>query len=182
MQDLRNTAESITIIQRIATHWTKQSRGAPGAISRNAIPEALRLPLEEWPPGGCTVVDHYSGFDERSGFEDRKSSITFESLEFGRPVRYGAVLVQKEDGRLRVSWDYTSEDAGMPLRPGKKKDVFELAPNRWGRVIYNGRFSGHDDWWYRKTVLNIGSFEKAVASVFVETVPDVVMDKTELLY
>lgn len=177
------TAESTTIVQCIDTDWTKQSRGSPGAIKRNATPQALRLPLEER-SRGCSFIEHRSRFDERRDFEDPHLSISFESLAPGRTLRYGGVQVVKEDNRLRVSWIYTPEDAGMPPRPQKRNDVFELTLNQWGRVIFNGRFNGgeHAYWSYRKTVLNIGLFEEVAASVFVETMPDVVMDKTGIMY
>ncbi|HEY0686086.1 MAG TPA: hypothetical protein VGD45_27330 [Steroidobacter sp.] len=177
------TAEIATIVQCIATDWTKQSRGFPGAIKRNATPQALRLPLEERPQG-CSFIEHEAGFWERRDFEDPHLSISFESLTPGRTLRYGGVHVVKEDNRLRVSWIYTPEDVGMPPRPQKKKDVFELALNQWARVIYNGRFDGgeHAYWTYRKTVLNIGLFEEVAASVFIETMPDVIMDKTAIVY
>jgi len=178
-----DTAESIVIIQRISTTWTKQSRGSPGAIKRNATPEALKLPLEELPREGCSFIEHGSSFHERSGFEDPRPSIVFENFSLERPMRLGGVLLQREAGRVRVSWDYDSADVGMPLRQQKKNDVFELALNQWGRVTYNGRFNGEGEiWWYRKTVLNVGLFEKATASVFVGSVPDVIVDKTASLY
>lgn len=178
-----DTAGSIVIIQRISTDWTKQSRGSPGAIKRNSTPQALTLPLEELPPGGCSFIEHSSSFSERRDFEDPRPSISFENFVLERPMRFGGVLVQRDAGRVRVSWNYTSEDAGMPLRPQKKNDAFELALNQWGRVIYNGRFNGEGEiWWYQKSVLNVGLFARAAAAVFVETVPDVVIDKTAMLY
>lgn len=179
-----NVAASITVVQCIDTDWTKQSRGAPGANKRNAIPHALRLPLEQRPPGECSLIEHSSSFYESRGFEDPLLSVSFESIKLGQTIRYGAVHVQKEADRLRVSWIYTPEDAGAPLRPQKKKDVFELALNQWGRVIYNGRFSGMEGsfWWYHRKVLNIGAFDQPAASAFVATEPHVVLDKTGILY
>jgi hypothetical protein len=93
------------------------------------------------------------------------------------------VVVQKLGDGLRISWQYTPEDAGMPIRRPKKNDFFDLPVNQWGRVIYNGRFSEWEGgWWYSKSVFNIGVFEHPVASVFVETAPSVVLDKMAKLY
>jgi len=176
-------SEGITVVQQIDTTWTKESRGAPGANKRNSTPQALRLHLEKTPPEDCTLIEHSLGFHERSGFEEPRKSVAFESIKRGQIIRYGAVLVQKEADRLRVRWDNTLADAGMPLRT-EKSDVFELALNQWGRVIYNGRFSGMEGsfWWYQQRVLNIGVFEEVATSVFVATEPHVVMVKTASLY
>jgi hypothetical protein len=135
------------------------------------------------PQRAYSLIEHRSGFSEWCSFQDPHPTISFETLEPGQTTRDGCVIVQKEDHRLRVRWHYTPEDAGMPLRPTKKKDIFELGLNQWGRVIYNGRFSEEEGgWWYNKTVLNIGLFEEVAASVFVETIPDLVMNKTARLY
>ena len=178
-----DTNRTITVVQVMDTDWTKQSRGAPGANKRNATPQALPLPLEKRPVEGYSLIEHSSSFHESRGFEDPRVSVAFESLTLGQTMRYGAVLVQKEADRLRVSWG-SPDDAGMPIRPQKKNDVLELPLNQWGRVIYNGRFSGMEGsfWRYRQRVLNIGLFEEVVASVFVATEPHAVMDKTAVLY
>jgi len=93
------------------------------------------------------------------------------------------VLVQKGADGLRVSWDNTMADAGVPLRPPKKKCIRARAESV-GRVVYDGRFSamGGSFWWYHPRVLNIGAFEDVAASAFVSKEPEVIMDKTAILY
>ena len=178
-----STFHRITVVQSITTGWSKQSRGAPGAIKRNAVPEALIIPLAGRPKAGCGLIEHLSGFYEYNDFEDPNPTLAFESFDPEEAVRYGCVLVRKQDEGLRVSWEYRPEDAGMPLRPTKRHDSFHLNPNQWGQVIYNGRYSSDEGgWWYKKTVLNIGLFDAPEAKVFVETTPAVVFDKTAILY
>jgi hypothetical protein len=169
--------DGITIIQSITTDWDKQSRGAPGAIKRNAIPEALLIPLEKCPRVPYALLEHVVVFSQWRNFDDPQPTISVEAFEPEETIRRRCARIQKLASGLRVSWNYTPQDAGMPLRPSKKNDLFDLSLNQWGRVLYNGRFSEEGGWWYRKTVLNIGLFENPVASVFIETSPIVVMDK-----
>ena len=57
--------------------------------------------------------------------------------------------------------------------PYQYADVFTLLQSQWGRLTYNGRYTCWDtgNWWYEKSVYNIGWFVAIAPSVFVQSEP-----------
>jgi hypothetical protein len=179
-------SKAIAVVQIISVHWGKKSRGAPGSIKRNAIPEAVEMPLYKFALTDSEWIDHSLTFYEHEDFQNAHEAISVEKTLDSEEIRkYGCTYVQKHLQSLRVDWKYDWREAGMPLRATKTKDAFELELNQWGRVVYNGRFVSEEDgynWWYEKIVVNVGLFMNPTADVFIATAPQVTIDKRRRLH
>src|SRR5262245_43942324 len=144
----------MVVIQEVHTSWTKDSRGAPGATARNAVPERLAFTTSV---GHHAVLEHLARYGEESGFV---ASETVTSYDAPASLRYGCVRVVVDDSRVQVIWRYDPGYIGAPERDeGPPKEAFVVSLGQWGRVRYNGRLTSDEGgWWYRKVVLNVGIF------------------------
>lgn len=177
--------KDIVLIQRIECHWSKASRGGPEAAQRNAVPEAVKVPvqaLRKTPPG--LLVEHGVDYSERRGFDAPSERITEEP--FGR-LKIGCVLIEPDSEGAWVVFEYDTGRAGAPFRysppGGRPATRFTLGPGQWGRVRYNGRFSHEEGGWtYGKFVFNVGMFPALSADVFLHSEPAHTVDQTALLW
>ncbi|GAB5407292.1 MAG: hypothetical protein Aurels2KO_55230 [Aureliella sp.] len=154
------------LIQYVQTVWTKSSRGGDAARVRNAVPDALALPstIRDAP-----FVLHHARFVERDNFiqTDRFCSGTcFSDLSLD-----DLKLILAPDSvtvRFRRNGNNTARTIPHPFT-----DVFTLAESQWGRLTYNGRFTAWNtgNWWYEKSVVNIGWFANIDFQQFVKTAP-----------
>lgn len=177
-------SEPIILIQRLVTIWTKKSRGAPGSIRRNAVPDAIVLPVNRFAGTRFTLLEHDVIFHERSEFENpQEKSSVFDSLGQQGRKKFGCVEVSKTDGGLQVSWSYDSRDAGLPDRARTQADS-ALGLNSWARVVFNGRYSmdWEGGWWYEKKVVNVGFFSTLSETVFKDSAPEITIDRMTMLY
>jgi hypothetical protein len=142
------------------------------------------LPLNRFAGSRFRLLEHDVTFHERSEFENpqQKSSI-FESLGQQDRKRYGCVEVHKITGGLLVCWRYDSRDAGLPDRTRTQEDC-ALGLNSWARVVFNGRYSldWEGGWWYEKKVVNVGLFNIPSKTAFKDRAPEVILDRTAILY
>lgn len=167
------------VVQRLVTEWTKASRGAPGAVKRNAAPEALLLPQgllgrrDEY-------REHEVTFGEREGFEASGERVVGEArlpADVWARDRSPARLELLADGSLDVSFhpgNYIGAASGRP----PNGDCFVLPHGTWGRVVWNGRFGDYDTgvWYYRKGVVNVANLpdgEAVQADLFLRPTPTV---------
>jgi hypothetical protein len=177
--------ESLIIIQRISINWSKKSRGGSLASERNAVPEALAIPVENLKKPIDGLIEHDVSYYERHGFSmPWRSELTQESA--GR-LRLGCLVIEPIGSGLQVTFEYDSGCAGMPPRHaplgGIPSTRMQLQPGQWGRMLYNGRFThGESDWWYEKWVFNIGLFEKLEEDVFVAKQPAQVISQMAMLW
>ncbi|GGN75141.1 hypothetical protein GCM10010112_46090 [Actinoplanes lobatus] len=148
------------VVQRVLTEWTKRSRGAPGAVRRNAVPEAFPLPP--------AVVFHQVTAYEKDDFTPASTADDII------PVRSGIRLSHSPDGHLTVT---SATDVWcrcvmvFPRRP--ERVVLDLPPGTWGRWRLNFRLWEEDsDWRYQKWVLNIADLPgPAPTGLFLATPP-----------
>ncbi|WP_204300111.1 hypothetical protein [Actinoplanes campanulatus] len=133
------------VVQRVLTEWTKRSRGAPGAVRRNAVPEAFPLP-----PG--SVFHQVTAYEQ----DDFTPVPTVDDIV---PARAGVRLGHSPDGLVTVTGvtDVWCQCVMVfPRRP--ERVVLELPPGTWGRWRLNFRLWEEDsDWRYQKWVLNIAN-------------------------
>ena len=135
-----------TLIQLIETQWTKQSRGAPGSVARNAVPEVIRFPE--------TLIPHPVLFQH---------AVFVEHQEFAPPAASEFVCFSADDSskyRLTICHqDAVAEISlfGTPFTQtsGRPTNVVRLEPNTWLRIVGNRRVSEDWGWTYRKFVYNI---------------------------
>lgn len=149
------------VVQRLVTEWTKASRGAPGAVKRNATPAALPLPpglLERREP----YREHEVTFGERQAFEASGERVVGEArlpVDVWSRDRSPARLELLADGSLGVSFRPGNHIGAAAGRP-PNGDCFVLPVGTSGRVVWNGRFADYDTgtwWYYRKTVVNVAN-------------------------
>lgn len=145
------------VVQRVLTEWTKQSRGAPGAVRRNAVAEAFALPRAD----RTTVLVHEVVAHEGNDFVARQTS-TAHAL----PVTGALALDGSAGVRLEMAGDqlvvtgvtdvWSQCYTVFPRRsPGT---VLRLAAGQWGRWRLNFRLwedNGQSDWRYQKWVVNV---------------------------
>src|SRR5215831_12587599 len=101
------------IVQKIQTIWTKKSRGAPGAVLRNAVPVALPLPVDRV-SDNSVLFEHCVSFREFDHFSSPSEVVA--SLESSRSAVYGCVRLELGADGLSVIWAYTDSCGGAPLQ------------------------------------------------------------------
>jgi hypothetical protein len=177
--------ECLILIQNIHTSWSKKSRGGKLAIERNAVPDALAIPVGQLKKSVKGLIEHSASYYESHGFSSpHHASLTQESA--GR-LRLHGLVIEPVGAQLKVTLEYDSGRAGMPLRyaplGGIPSTRMHLQSGQWGRVLYNGRFT-HDeaDWWYEKQVFNIGLVEKLKEDIFIATQPTQVISQMARLW
>jgi len=166
----------MVVIQEVNTSWTKDSRGAPGAVARSAVPERLAFMPSV---GHRAVLEHLARYSEESGFVP---SETVTSYDAPASLRYGCVRLVVEDSHVQVMWLYDAGYIGAPGREGPPKEAFVVSIGQWGYVRYNGRLTYDEGWWYRKVVLNVGIFAAPTGSEFLVRQPDFTYDQTARLW
>lgn len=149
------------IIQAITIRWGKDVRGAPYSSLRNRYSKAFRLPesigsndsLCGIPCHNLLIVQDKSGFRKISNqswvLKEKESSFEI-----------GCVEIVPKEAKYEFTFKY-SNYCGKPARYDKKyhrlaEKAFELWPNEYGRILYNGRHADVDtgEWYYELHILN----------------------------
>ena len=161
----------IVVIQEIETVWTKSARGGKRAILRNAIPEAVKIPYNLTDIINIQRLYHSlrynTNYKQRTQpTEDIRVSSTFHS------ITAGCVHVEGNNNLVLASFQYNIECGGAPNRKWLGKTL-RIAPNEWGQMIYNGLFvyRGSHFWLCKKTVVNVGIFERITPGLFTRSAP-----------
>jgi hypothetical protein len=131
------------IVQTLCTQWTKQSRGAPGALRRNSTP--THQPLDPARIHGDEATWHEVTFREPD-FSVRE---TYRSRSL--PNDFLRVSLFFEPGVLSVRFF-----GSVRLR---------LLPGQSGRIVYNLSEDEHIDGWYQTV------FQKVIVNVAFGLVP-----------
>src|SRR5690242_7855528 len=105
--------DSAIVIQRIETHWSKESRGGPSAVLRNAVPESLTLPASLSTTSQQDMIEHWVSYSQWEGFDRPRVTITQEAP--GK-LKLGCVLIEPLVASVRVVFEYDPKYAGMPIR------------------------------------------------------------------
>jgi hypothetical protein len=165
----------ILIVQQIQTYWTKASRGAPAAVRRNAVPEALPVPAPgaHWPGPAPSRLHHKLWFSESKDFRTPAEEVILDPVF--NPLPVGCVSILHRDEVVWTEFRYDGQFAGQPDRGVLRKKI-RTGPNEWAQVAYNGRFThGYDGYqWYVKLVVNVGVFSEFAADVFTRAKPTAV--------
>ncbi len=157
------------LIQEIEVSWTKASRGAPGSIQRNAVPECLEMLMPEgaWPSDKWLYQK--AMFSEHSGFTNPFNQI--DALEPFKVKFFGALQLSREDEGIGVTLKPFNW-RGMPGYAPPSGRQFTLRGNTYARIRYNWRIA-HDEggWAYGKTVFNLIEAAHFNPSVFTQNEP-----------
>lgn len=132
------------IIQLIEVQWTKASRGAPAAVTRNSVSDRFPLSVEIDEEG--IFLQHIS-CRESEGFRvlhDRRAKAV-DDLQ----LRKIGLRCAEIDNSLKVCY------LGLPLLLPKKKSVGVLGRNTWLRIVTNFRVAQERTWAYHKYTCNI---------------------------
>lgn len=162
----------MVLIQEIRTVWSKASRGGAAAARRSSVPEAALFHPPGARPAAGQIFHRVLFYGEANDFAGPIKSEAAELTADSTSV--GCVRVEVSARGLTVAYEYDYGCGGLPprmARPGVGlREEMTVGPESWARVRYNGRFSG-EDWWYQKVVVNVGSFERPGADVFIATAP-----------
>ncbi|NHZ33283.1 hypothetical protein [Massilia rubra] len=135
-----------TLIQVIETSWSAASRGAPGALARNAVPERVPVP-------DCALDDalllHLVAFHECQQFALARA---VPVLRFAQQHQERFPLAVAVDG-AGAHIDFFGYPAQR--RPRKAISSVLLEPHNWVRIVGNFRVSQETAWVYHKFVFNI---------------------------
>ena len=147
-------------VQIVETHWTKQSRGAPNARRRNAVPEIFKAP-----DGGeeSSLRFHHVYCSEFRDFSPQ-STLTMDcSKKLAQQYRF--TLEATEEGLTILFF-------GIPgaSTSGKPTDSVLPRPNAWLQIVGNRRI-GHEEWSYYKLVYNIACGKPAAVNALFATPP-----------
>jgi hypothetical protein len=156
----------LLIVQHIGIYWTKETRGGKGAVLRNAVPEALPLINMPSPADPLALICESTIFRGQNSYQKPASSIKTKALTPGEGLDFHCVHVCVEREQALVLYTYGTECAGAPRRYNDPRH-FTLATGEWMRVMFNGRLTDWERrWYYQKTILNIGLFEKIARNAF----------------
>ncbi len=195
----QDKARRLMLIQHIVVTWTKVSRGAPGSVARNRVPEVYALPVNPpgtlWParsrppavlpPPDTTdtrapdIFLHFVACNESNQFQDPIAQfwITLTSrlpevstLRLHRNVPLLTLTSSSDALQVTFSWH---EVPGAPSRHHKHmRERVALATGQWMQVRFNGRHRDSDGhWYYQKHVFNIGIADAFVPTLFVSGGP-----------
>jgi hypothetical protein len=151
------------LIQRIRSKWDKKARGGPAAVSRSAIPEAVKIPVHQYRNSAFVYQDRFYG-SSLNGFRE-EICVGAEN-----PLILGCVTLNIGSGDLEAIFRYDAGCGGAPYRWSEPK-TFRLQDGQWVQIAYNGRFSWNDYWWYEKTVINAGVFQMPKSGIFLNNEP-----------
>lgn len=182
------------LIQNINLSWSKNERGTGHAQVRRQFPQAYLL--EENMPVGNVVV-HCLHFRQQgvssiaSVLESIRCGIQlYQSIE---EVNLANLSLAPCPCGFEVSFYYDERRSGKPFRRGHNKDynnlqsplyrrdclnetAFALAPNQYGRILWNERniYSDTGEWYYCIHIYNILFVPDGIdkADVFVTNEPD----------
>ena len=136
------------VVQHIQVHWTKASRGMPGAGRRNAVP--LVCPLPEAPMGKGLWVQEITAHESDEFRRRHHAPAT------GTASRYHGLNFTPVQDRLQVFFHYDKDLHGLPHRgPQKPLQLFDLSPGQIGTFHINGRFVSTRGQFYRSHTFNI---------------------------
>jgi hypothetical protein len=87
------------------------------------------------------------------------------------PVRLGGVTVSWTNDEVEASFAWNAR-CGAPDRGWIRKTLVAPA-NAWVQIVYNGRFTDHDDgrWSYARCVINAGLFDSLSRDIFTQREP-----------
>lgn len=168
----------LLVIQCISNGWLKKDRGGKGATLRNRIPEAVPLiGLPNPMPDATTLIRQYVPFGVNPHFRKQKAQVEIKTCTIHKWRTFDCVQVRAENNVLFIQY------AGQNGAPARFPYPVQLQLNTgdWVRVRYNGRFTDWEgNWYYRKTVLNIGLFEKVARSSFLGEPTRTISDMADL--
>lgn len=150
-------SQALTIVQLIHTVWTKASRGAPAAATRNRVPEAMRLPPEGIRDIATGLLVHEVWYREPD-FETPRSDVRV----YEESVRNWNAL------ELRVA----SDTVHLELGAGRH---LALGRGEYGRVVFNyfidePNHGGHIRY-YHKLSANVTLGSSPAAAMFTRNAP-----------
>lgn len=168
---------NVIVVQQICTSWTKVSRGGENAAKRNAVPEVASLPVQHLievnknntdNKDDLVLIHHRVTCEEENGFSPREKIHLNPTL---RPFIVGGVTIQYSDDEVNAVFQY-DRGCGAPDRSWARKTI-HMTVNQWGQIAYNGRFVAgwEGPWYYEKTVVNVGIFERLRPDVFTKQEP-----------
>ncbi|NHZ92241.1 hypothetical protein F2P45_25025 [Massilia sp. CCM 8733] len=135
-----------TLIQVIETVWSGASRGAPGAVARNAVPERVPAP-------DCALDDalllHLVPFHESEQFAMGRAAPVVRFAQQHQERFPLAVAVDGAGAHIDF-FGYVAQ-----RRPKKAVSSVLLEPNNWVRIVANFRVAQEEAWVYHKLVFNI---------------------------
>lgn len=155
------------IIQEITTLWTIKSRGAPGAVDRNRVPEALLVPKLIKPISAEAWIYHRAEFGERDQFQ--APTETVQVLTPFELTAFGILAISGVKAYFLIDIDYAAWK-GAPRRDYQRRHAFQLRLSETGTVKYNWRTSVGDIgyWAYQKSVIHVGWLDRYSRSVFTD--------------
>ena len=177
------------IVQHIHITWTKAGRGGHLAKRRNEIPNAFAVPK---PPLTFDKKEHYIvhgvGFGERNEFTeplgtqttapsiDRTFTSTNCTVELAQDS--AIVIYEWRDGAPKRQY-YDKSGTLFPIRK-----QLPVSADKWVRVEYNGRFTGHDcgNWWYEHSIINVAWVPPDCLDVFMNSKPSASFQQLEHLW
>ncbi len=188
------------IIQQIRVAWTAISRGAPGAVLRNAVPISTMVDLEE-----CIFLFERYIFKEWDEFkQEREAHIAIHSI----PHQVGNLFLKYKSDELDIGfrWEYRigelfyTKKMLREYRSGKKhvekimkgdrlswgvgypvrheiNSAFELCLGMYGRLIINGRrLKRGCATQYAQDIYNIAVVDQPTPELFIFREPDRIID------
>lgn len=192
----RDEPGQVVIMQAIVARWTKASRGAPGSVARNRVPEAQALPPNppsaSWParfrapeivpqpaPSDSQPLDvllHLVAYNERNRFEEPAAQ-SWATLTSRLPERSAfrlpnwrtpPITLMDANGGLQVEFSWHEVPGEPPMHHLHMREQVRLAIGQWMPIRFNARHTDSDGaWYYEKHAINIGFAHGLNPAIFV---------------
>lgn len=169
------TPHSLVHLQEITVRWHKASRGAPGAVARNRVPEVHALPADPpstpWPSRfqqaapqvlpppdptdnrAADIVLHHIGYGEGNQFQAPhvqywialRSRLPEPSTLHLPHWNVPPLTLAGAGDGLQVQFSWSSEVGAPPRHHRRMREQVLLAAGQWMQVRFNGRHIYFDD-------------------------------------
>ncbi len=158
--EIHRQMNSALHVQIIRIRWTKRSRGAPAATSRAKVPWNV-AGVADIKRGWLTIKTH--NFGEPDFSAPQASQIELRELANSSHFEQGAFSLRWNGEVAQTSWLWEYWDVGSPEPNFVTKHLgqFEIAPDSWVRLHWQGRLTHLEgDWEYRKTIVNVARCDR----------------------
>ena len=180
------------LIQHINLHWDKKCRGAPYSTSRNRLQKAYELPLSFFDYNPIGYHMQYIFLQQtKDGIQEKINRV--DTLTEYDNLQVGATEIINQGHNYEVRYRYDLHQA-IPARQKYDPQIslykplneraMNLKQGEYGRVIYNGRFSSYDSYWYyHLDIINIfnSPSDKTQHDVFIANEPDKIFKQVKFL-
>lgn len=179
------------LIQDICLSWGKQERNSGSAKRRTEFPAAYSLDHVPGVMQGEVLVNRLNFRQRGTEFQaSNQDACRYQFYPSVKDLNLTNLSIQSEPYGCKAVFFYDERRSGQPVRRGHNKDygnadswlyrhdilnenAFSLKKGQYGRVIWNERITGWEEWYYQLHIINLLYSDKMPeADIFLNGKPD----------